>query len=156
HLCQGRRVFLGKNLYSKGACYAGAIKDGTRDWPFIYIGDNEWKLNLSLKVSDQNEMKFLNLVNAGDNWYESHGECEVILEGSPEIEIWVQRLDNRQSRVEVLELTDLPKRESRMTRLRISAKASSDKQILIEIKDLGFGELAPASNKTWSHTVTII
>jgi hypothetical protein len=58
--------------------------------------------------------------------------------------------------VEVLELTDLPKRESRMTRLRISAKATSDKQILIEIKDLGFGELAPASNKTWSHTVTII
>ena len=156
HLCQGRRVFLGKNLYSKGACYAGAIKDGSRDWPFIYIGDNELKLTLSLKVSDQNEMKFLTLVNAGDNWYESRGECEVILEGSPEIEIWVQRLDNRQSRVEVLELTDLPKRESRMTRLRISAKATSDKQILIEIKDLGFGELAPASNKTWSHTVTII
>lgn len=156
HLCQGRRVFLGKNLYSKGACYAGAIKDGSRDWPFIYIGDNELKLTLSLKVSDQNEMKFLTLVNAGDNWYESRGECEVILEGSPEIEIWVQRLDNRQSRVEVLELTDLPKRESRMTRLRISAKATSDKQILSEIKDLGFGELAPASNKTWSHTVTII
>ncbi|MCR5640423.1 MAG: hypothetical protein K6G04_03605 [Lachnospiraceae bacterium] len=155
HLCQGRRVFLGKNLYSKGACYAGAIKDGCRDWPFIYIGDNELKLNVSLKVSDQNELKFVNLVNAGDNWYESHGECEVILEGSPEIEVWVQRLDNRQSRVEVLELSDLPKRESRMTRLRISAKASNDKQVVIEIKDLGFGELVPATNKTWSHTVSI-
>ncbi|MCR4998762.1 MAG: hypothetical protein K6A05_02875 [Lachnospiraceae bacterium] len=156
HLCQGRRVFMGKNLYSKGACYAGAIKDGSRDWPFIYMGDNELKLNLSLKVSDQNEMKFLTLVNAGDNWYESHGECEVILEGSPEIEIWVQRLDNRQSRVEVLELTDLPKRESRMTRLRMSAKANSDKQVTIEIRDLGFGEFEPATNKTWTHTVSIL
>ena len=156
HLCRGRRVFMGKNLYSKGACYAGAIKDGCRDWPFVYMGDNELKLNVSLKVSDQNEMKFLTLVNAGDNWYESHGECEVILEGSPEIEVWVQRLDNRQSRMEVLELSDLPKRESRMTRLRISAKATGDKQVVIEIKDLGFGELVPATNKTWSHTVSIL
>ena len=38
-LCKGRKVFLGKNLYSKGACFAGDIKSGLKDWPFIYIGD---------------------------------------------------------------------------------------------------------------------
>lgn len=154
-LCRGRRVFMGKNLYSKGACYAGAIKDGTRDWPFIYIGDNELKMNLALKVSDRNEMKFINLLNAGENWYETGGECEVILDGTPEIEVWVQRLDSRQTRIEVLELRDLPYRENRTTRLRIIAKAQSDRQALIEIKDLGFGEFVPTTGKVWKHTIGI-
>ena len=154
-LCRGRRVFMGKNLYSKGACYAGAIKDGTRDWPFIYIGDNELKMNLALKVSDRNEMKFENLLNAGENWYETGGECEVILDGTPEIEVWVQRLDSRQTRIEVLELRDLPYRENRTTRLRISARAQSDRQALIEIKDLGFGEFVPSTGKVWKHTIGI-
>ena len=30
-LCKGRRVFMGKNLYSKGACYAAARKCMTED-----------------------------------------------------------------------------------------------------------------------------
>ena len=154
-LCRGRRVFLGKNLYSKGACYAGAVKDGKKDWKYLYIGDNELKMNLALKVNDKNEMSFFNLINAGDNWYETGGECEVILDGTPEIEVWVQRLDNRQTRIEVLELRDLPDRENRMTRLRISAKAQSDKQVMITIKDLGFGEIVPSSGKVWKHTIGI-
>jgi len=154
-LCKGKKVFLGKNLYSKGACYAGFIKDGGRDWPFIFFGDNELKLNLSIKVLDGNELKFYSLIEAGESWYEAKGECEVILDGENEVEFWIQRPESREAHVEVLELTDMPERENRTTRLRISALPVSDKEIGITIMDLGFGEICPSSGKTWEHVFSL-
>ena len=154
-LCKGRKVFLGKNLYSKGACYAGYIKEGKRDWPFIFIGDNDLKLNLSIKILDNNVMKFFTLIDAGQSWYDAKGECEVILDGEPEIEFYVQRPESREAHTDVLELTDIPKRENRTTRLRIEARPISDIAVSIIITDLGFGEISPASGKSWEHTITL-
>jgi hypothetical protein len=154
-LCNNRRAFMGKNLYSKGACFAGAIKDERLDWPFVFIGDNELKLNVSLKISDQNEMRFLTLIEAGQSWYETEGECEVILDGSSEVTVWIQKPDSRQADVEVLELTDLPERENRTTRIRINAKPVSHRKIRIELRDLGFGEIVPSTNQVWIHTIGV-
>jgi hypothetical protein len=154
-LCKGRKVFMGKNLYSKGACFAGFIKDGKKDWPFIYIGDNDLKLNLSLKILDNNVMKFLTLIDAGESWYDCKGECEVILDGEPEIEFYIQRPDSREAHTDVLELVDMPKRENRTTRLRIEASPISDVAVSIVITDLGFGEISPSSGKSWEHTISI-
>ncbi len=154
-LCKGRKVFLGKNLYSKGACYAGYVKDGKRDWPFIFIGDNDLKLNLSIKILENNVMKFFTLIDAGQSWYDAKGECEVILDGEPEIEFYLQRPDSREVHTDLLELSDLPKRENRTTRLRIEARPISDVAISIVITDLGFGEIAPASGKSWTHTISL-
>lgn len=155
YMCQGRKVFVGKNLYSKGACYAGAVKDKKIDWPFVYIGENELKLNLYLKVVDNNEMQLHTLLTAGESWFESKGECEVILDGSPEIDFFIQEPDSREAHVESLELTDLPQRERRTTRLRITATPTSDRDVTIVIRDLGFGEIAPSSNRTWEHSITL-
>ena len=154
-LCQGRRVFVGKNLYSKGACYAGMVKDGIKEWPFVYIGDNNLKLNLSLKVIDRNEMNFVTLISAGNSWYDAEGECEVILDGTPEFEWWVQSPDSRRARVEKMVLDGLPERENRTTRLRITAKPISDKEIAVTVQDLGFGELVPATGKIWESTIGV-
>ncbi len=155
YMCRGRKVFIGKNLYSKGACYAGAVKDRQMDWPFVYIGANELKLNLYLKVLERNEMQLHTLLTAGESWFESKGECEVILDGTPEIEFFVQQPDSREVHVELLELTDLPERERRTTRLRITATPTSDRDITIVIRDLGFGEIVPSSNRTWEHSITL-
>lgn len=154
-LCKGRKVFLGKNLYSKGACYAGYTKDGKRDWPFIFIGDNDLKLNLSIKILDNNVMKFFTLIDAGQSWYDVKGECEVILDGEPEIEFFIQRPESREAHTEVLELTDMPKRENRTTRLRIEASPVSDVAVSISITDLGFGEISPSTGKKWEHVISI-
>ncbi|MBR1627684.1 MAG: hypothetical protein IJ679_00255 [Lachnospiraceae bacterium] len=152
-LCQGRRVFIGKNLYSKGACYAGMVRDGILEWPFVYIGDNDLKLNVSLKVIDHNEMGFVTLISAGDSWYDAHGECEVILDGTPQIECWIQGPESRKATVETIELKGLPTRENRTTRLRISAKPRSDKEVVLVVADLGFGELCASSGKSWEHVI---
>ena len=35
-MCRGRRAFMGNNLYSKGACYAGMLRDYPEKWNCIY------------------------------------------------------------------------------------------------------------------------
>lgn len=153
-LCQGRRAFVGKNLYSKGACYAAAVLDGQEEWQYVYLGDNEMKVNVSLKIHNKGSVEFFTLISAGDNWYEKVGECEVILDGTPEVVFWLQPPNSKNAKIERLELSDLPKRPNKTTRLRIVAKPLSDVKVQIQIHDLGFGELFKSSDKVWEYVMS--
>lgn len=155
-MCKGRRAFIGKNLYSKGACYAAFIREQPQDWQFVYMGDNELKVNVSLKVRNCGRMEFFSLLNAGENWYEAAGECEVILTGTPEIDFWLQLPGSREAKIDKVTISDLPGRPERTTRLRITAKPVSDEAVQIRIKDLGFGELFKSSEKTWEYEMSLV
>lgn len=154
-LCKGRRVFMVNNLFTKGACYAAATRDREAEWPFVYMGENEMKFNLSLKVHDKGELSFYNLISAGSNWFESKGQCEVIISGSYEVDFWKQLPKSREAKIETLRLTDMPPRPDRATRIRITATPVSDDRIDIEIKDLGFGEIFMSSGKVWHYEMTM-
>lgn len=154
-VCKGRRAFMGKNLYSKGACYAAAVKSGATDWNYIYMGDNEMKVNVSIKVRNFGKTEFFTLINAGDNWYEASGECEVILDDTREIDFWLQEPDSREAKVEKIALADLPQRPPKTTRLRITAKPLSDTEVQIRMKDMGFGEMFQSSDKSWEYIMTL-
>ena len=154
-LCKNRRVFMGNNLFSKGACYAGYNREYPDKWNFIYMGEHEMKFNLSLKVRDCGNMAFHTLISAGQNWFEAKGDCEVILMGTPEIEFWKQLPNSRDAVIESLELTDLPNRPDRTTRLRITAIPISDEKVEVVIKDMGFGEIYRSTDKTWKYTMTM-
>ncbi|MQN01442.1 MAG: hypothetical protein DUD27_05295 [Lachnospiraceae bacterium] len=151
----GHRVFTGQNLYTRGAVYAAMVKTKSVNWGYTYVGDHELKLNVSLKVSDLNDLKFYPLIRAGESWYEEKGECEVILDGSPEVEIYIGRPDSRKTVASVLKLKDLPVRDNRLTRLRITATPLSDKKVSIKILDMGFGEIARGSGKTFTTTIGV-
>ena len=155
YICRGRRAFMGNNLYSKGACYAGFVRDHQENWNCIYMGENEMKFNLSLKIRDRGELSFYTLISAGKNWFETKGECEVILSGSGEIDFWKQLPNSREAVIETLELTDLPSRPDRTTRLRITATPVSDEKIEVKIRDLGFGEIYRSTDKVWKITMTM-
>ena len=53
------------------------------------------------------------------------------------------------------ELSDLPERKPKTTRLRISAKPVSDSKVKIKIRDLGFGEIVKSSDLTWEYTMSL-
>jgi hypothetical protein len=154
-LCRGRRAFMGKNLFSKGACYAAQARDHEEDWQYIYMGENEMKFNLSIKVRDRGKVAFYNLISAGKNWFETSGACEVILSGSAEVDFWKQLPNSREAKIETLELTDLPRRPDRTTRLRITANPTADDKIAVEIRDLGFGDFFRGTDKVWKYTMTM-
>lgn len=153
-MCRGRRAFMGKNLYSKGACYAAAVRRGGMEWPYVYMGDSEMKVNVSLKVRNRDKTEFCTLISAGDNWYETVGECEVILDGPPEIDFWLQLPESREAKVEKLQMVDMPERPNKTTRLRITAKPLSDKKVQVQIRDMGFGEIFKTSEKVWEYVMS--
>jgi hypothetical protein len=154
-MCKGRRAFIGKNLYSKGACYAARARAQSRDWPFIYMGENELKMNVSLKVKNRGREEFYSLLDAGMNWYEAQGECEIILADDSEIDFWLKLPGSREAKVEKINLVDIPKRPARTTRLRIHVRPVSDEAVKLQIKDMGFGEFFKSSQKSWEYVMSM-
>ncbi len=152
-LCRGKKAFAGKNLFSKGACYGAMVHEKLCPWNFVYMGENEWKVNVGLQVQKDGEGCYESLLNAGDNWYEASGRMEVILDGKPEISLFIQDPMEKEPRVETLTLEDFPEREEKTTRLRIWVKPVSDCKMKVQIRDLGFGEIVKASEKVWEYMV---
>lgn len=152
-LCSGRRAFFGKNLYTKGACYAAGVRDGCFAWQFVYIGEHELKYNVSMKVLDRGQISYLSLLSAGESCFEAERVCEVILDDTAKVDFWLQYPESGEAKVETLELTDLPERQAKTTRLRICLKALSDQEIQVVIKDLGFGEIAKSSDQVWEYVL---
>ncbi|MGN0348311.1 MAG: DUF5716 family protein [Roseburia sp.] len=154
-LCRGRRAFIGKNLYSKGACYAAAVKDGQMDWEYAYMGESEMKGNVCLKLFNKGVPEWYTLIRAGDNRYEAWGSCEVLLSGTPEIDFWLKPPVGREAKVEKVTLADLPQRPDKTTRIRITARPLSDTRVQIQLEDLGFGELFESSKKVWEYEMSL-
>lgn len=154
-LCQGRRVFLGKNLFSKGACFAAMCKADQRPPKFVYIGEHEMKCNVSLKVYERGNLSFFTLITAGVPWYEAHGICEVVIDGSASIDFWIQQPNSREARIETVSLHALPERENRTTRMRIDAMPRSDTEVCVTLTDVGLGELVPGTGKKWEYMLQL-
>lgn len=153
-LCQGRRVFLGKNLFSKGACYAAMRMDDPRP-RYVYIGEHEMKCNVSLKVYERGNLSFFTLVTAGVPWFEAQGSCEVVIDGTPTIDFWIQQPNSREARIETVALSALPERENRTTRMVIDAVPKSDHEVVVTLTDVGLGELVPGTGKKWEYELQL-
>lgn len=154
-LCQGRRVFLGKNLFSKGACFAAMRMDDRKPPAYVYIGEHEMKCNVSLKVYERGNLSFYTLVTAGVPWFEAQGSCEVVIDGSPTIDFWIQQPNSREARIEAVELAALPERENRTTRIIIDAVPTSDHEVKVTLTDIGLGELVPGTGKKWEYEIQL-
>jgi hypothetical protein len=154
-LCQGRRVFLGKNLYSKGACYGAMQLGGKAAANFAYIGEHAMKASVSLKVYERGRMNFHTLIAAGVPWFEAEYDCEVVIDGSPTIDFWIQQPGSREARIEAIELGALPRRENRTTRIAIHMEAVSDHSLLLTLTDVGLGELVPGTGTKWEHELLL-
>lgn len=154
-LCQGRRVFLGKNLFSKGACHAAVCMGGEKPGRFVYIGEHEMKCNVSLKVYERGSLSFYTLVTAGVPWFEARGSCEVVIDGTPTIDFWIQHPSSREARIETVALHALPERENRTVRMVIDAVPKSDHEVMVTLTDIGLGELVPGTGKKWEYELKL-
>ena len=61
--------------------------------------------------------------------------------------------DSKNDRIVSLQLTDLPLRPPKATRLLIEALPGDKKQVIIRITDLGFGAWYATSGKIWEYGI---
>ncbi|MBQ8802957.1 MAG: hypothetical protein IJZ53_04910 [Tyzzerella sp.] len=145
-LCNGRRAFLGNNLYSKGACYTAhrRIVD-YKDAP-IYLDETKLMDQICLKLRVQGVDKWYPLVSWGKRWYESDSQCEILLENADDIEIHIESLAGNDMKVIEVSLDGLPKRKNYTLRLQVKTLFIDEKRCKISFKDLGFGDFFPATD----------
>ena len=141
----GRRVFAGKNLYVKGACYQGVdLKDGVETC--LYLGAEKVCCNIALKAESEGRIEYVPMVEGGKNWYESNRAVEVLMLDEPELEFAIIPINGKEKKTVLVGLKDLPARPKKTTRLRVELEFSDPTHAKLMVKDLGFGELFPQSD----------
>jgi len=142
NLCIGRRVFLGQNLFTKGACYAAKELAGDLSLQdFLLLNDDMITSSVSVRVYSDTAYRDLKLAYAGENWYEVDQSIEVIPENTVELEIILKNIMTGESSRKILSVNQMPKRPNRMTRLLINLTCKDKFTGLFTVTDLGFGEI---------------
>lgn len=154
YLCRNRRVFLGSNLYSKGACYGGneRLNPGEEGITHVFLGNDKLKANIGMKVFRQGEESYLALLDAGVNWYEARMDMEFYIQEENAVELLITPLiakNGKQVRITLEGLKHFP------SRIRLSLYLPKENILRAEIEDLGFGEFRPATNHVWTEEMEI-
>ncbi len=149
-ICRNRRAFQGKNLYTRGACYAGMLKVHQEDAQTVYFCDYKVRQNIMLRAVKGDVEFFYPVVEAGSNRHQIDKKLRILLEGEPVLEIWVQEPKNKEARIESLELTGLVLMEQERSRLSLHFFCGNDGKIFLKVQDLGWGSMHPGRGQEWS------
>lgn len=156
YLCRGRRVFQGNNLYSKGACYGIREKIGLEEKKeYVFLGLDKLKANVGMHVLRKGKESYFAIMDAGTNWFETKKEFDLILEDGDGISFLFTPLDQKVPKEVNMILEGLKARPGWTTRLRVTAEMISEQQLRLMVKDMGFGELFPASGGEWNKVFEI-
>ncbi len=152
-LCNGRRAFVGNNLYSRGACYTSLRKcRGYNDSP-TYLDDTKMMEQICLRMRVNGQEGWYPIVSWGTHWYEADGQWEVILEDTSDIEIHVETLAGEELQVETVSLEGLPERRDYSLRVQIEVLFLDERTCRLSFKDVGFGEFFPSTGFQVEKTI---
>lgn len=154
YLCKGRRVFQGNNLYSKGACYymVESLQPSEAGSANILLGQDNLKANIGMNIFRQGEQSYLALLDAGTKWFEAKGSVEFYLQDGNEVELLITPLMERKGSIAKLPLRDLP---GEISRLKMELYFKAENILVVQVEDLGFGAIRPATGKVWQEELRI-
>ncbi len=154
YLCFGRRVFLGSNLYSKGACLGmmERIRPSAVGKGMVLLGNDKLKTNVGMRVSRRGEESYCALLDAGINWYEASSEHEFYMQDANSFDLVLTPLTGQRARIARVTLDGL---DYPVSRLHLKVTMPSEDRMEITVEDLGFGEFREASRKTWTEELPV-
>ncbi len=152
-LCNGRRAFIGNNLYSKGACYGSHRRMSEDDEMPIYLDETKMMEQVCLRMRVHGKEGWYPIVEWGSHWYESDGQWDVLLEDTSDIEIHIESLATGELQAETVSLAGLPERNDYALRLSIETMFLDENTCRIRFRDIGFGEFYPATDFQAEKTI---
>lgn len=155
-LCVGRRLFRGRNLYVSGACYAARETGETaRLSDYILLDDEMISSHISAVLYTDAKEQEVVFARAGTPWYQVDEEMDVIPDGETELELKAQNLFTREERRFILDLEPVSGKSARQCRLGVRIRFEDVRTCVVTIRDRGFGEMFPTSNRVWERTLVI-
>lgn len=149
-----KRVFLGKNLFTKGLVMQGTDIQDASFWGFFYNCDYKMQGEIRMQAQCGEENIEIRLVEAGKNWFASMPEYVLLYDGTPELSVTIGEIGQIHAQTRVFPLTDLPDRPEKTLRFRIRTLAENGRKVVLHLEDDGFGELFESSGKVWEFPVT--
>ncbi|MBO5550539.1 MAG: hypothetical protein J5966_01150 [Lachnospiraceae bacterium] len=148
YLCEHRRrVFQGRNLYTKGACYAGIDdRDGNPTLESCaFFDDDKLVSDVGLHMIRDGQEIYVPVLTAGTNWYEAKGASEFYLGNDMEIRLRIESFFTKDIRYSVLRCDGFPKRPEGCTRVRLEIGMKDASCVVCRACDLGFGDIFKSS-----------
>ena len=148
-LCQGRRVFAGQNIYTKGACYK-AVGGEYEEFYRKYFVETKENVIFDIGISSAEEDgEFIPIAYGGRQWYNIHGMIKVILDDTDSITlVYKSRRSDKEIR-ETVKLHGIPKRPNKTSKFSLEVEFENPNKGAVIIKDVGFGKLFPTTNKVY-------
>ena len=120
----------------------------------IMLLDNHVKCGIEIDISSYEKPMRFRLVRPGSNWYTAGRTVECILEDMRSITFKIITPENKYYD-EVVDISEIPFREGKTTRVSVSVSFADSDKCNITIKDLGFGEFVKSSGKVISKELVL-
>ena len=154
-LCQGRRVFVGQNIYTKGACYRAVGGEYKFFYDEFFVETKENVLSdIGITLDDEKDT-FIPIITGGKQWYNTHGELSVILDDTDTITLVYRNHKTGDEKRETVRIHGLPKRPNKTTKVSLEVEFDSPHEGAVIVRDLGFGKMFPTTNKIYRKEFSI-
>ena len=119
----------------------------------MFLGPDKLKFNLGLNMYVAGEEEYIAIADAGENWYDSGVTYDFVLGNAKSIPLILTPLDGKGVETIEVELSGLPDRPPKASRLRLSVSFESERRMKIEVEDLGFGDFFPSTGRKWEKII---
>lgn len=156
-LCKNRRVFQGNNLFSQGAVYSLLEKWSPSEAgkEHIFLGEDKLKANIGMRLLRRGKESYYALLDAGENWYELHKTCEILLGEEKTISLLITPLTGRDPQTKEITLSGTKKTGAPFTRYELEVSMAAADTVQVVVTELGLGEFFPADGRRWEETFRI-
>ncbi len=147
----GRRIFTGRSLYCLGACYL-AVKEKL---PKKAIGDRRIFHNVFLEAYEDAVIQQVRLLKAGTKLEMACSKIQVILDDTKEMKFQIEDVRTKEAVNCTLHPDEFYCRENKTLRLEIEAKFIDYETMVLKVRDVGFGDICPATYRVWEQIVNL-
>lgn len=155
-LCQGRRLFIGQNLYTKGACYKALAADGHgKVQDMIIMSENMVTADIFIRAYRGGSVQDIRMISTGMPWYEADYSVDLLSDDCTSLELLVSDMLRKSNVDYTLELGSKFNRPPKATRLRVRIHFVDEKTFVISLKDVGFGTQWPTNYRIWEKTIRL-
>lgn len=154
-LSSSRRVFVGQNLYAKGACFAaqGFAEENFQN--YLFLSDEMITSTITLRLYENAKEVEYCMVKAGTPWWKADHTVTVILDQTKELCFTVSNLLKREPLQEVFSLDGMVERENKTIRLAVTVHFVDRFTAVVTVRDTGFGEFYATNYRIWEQTLTL-
>lgn len=155
-LCRGRRGFLGESLYCEGACISAKSQENPELLEsFLLLEEDSIQCEISIPIYHNGEECRACLAKASEKWQDVKKNACLILEEEEEIPITFYYPPSGEEKTYIIALDGMWKRPKRMTKVSLRLMFTDKRTCIVRIKDLGFGEFYPSSQRIWEKTIEL-